>query len=210
MRKALPMHWLRNLPVSRKFIYAFGLVCGLCIVLGIYTFSTFRGIAAKNAEVSENSLPSVIKLATIRETIGTLRREDLHLLLCTTPQCLNDEGPKRAKAINDFYDTEKSYEPLINNREERDTANKLMTAFGQYREGSDRVTALVAAGKTGDAMDLLLSDNLRVSLEAALGASGKALDLNIKSATENSTAATLESNRATWVNVAVTLLIVVL
>ena len=71
------MHWLRNLPVSRKFLYAFGLVCGLCIMLGTYTFIQFHSIAAKNSEVSEKDFPSVIQLATVRETIGTLRREDL-------------------------------------------------------------------------------------------------------------------------------------
>ncbi len=52
------MQWLRNLPVSRKFLYAFGLVCGLCIVLGAYTFFVFRGITVNNAQVSESSSPS--------------------------------------------------------------------------------------------------------------------------------------------------------
>ena len=31
------MSWARNLPLSRKFTYAFGIVCALCLVLGIYT-----------------------------------------------------------------------------------------------------------------------------------------------------------------------------
>ena len=204
------MHWLRNLPVSRKFLYAFGLVCGLCIALGIYTFITFRSIAEKNAEVSENDLPSVIALATVRETIGTLHREDLHLLLCTTPTCFRDEGVKRLAAIDAFYAAEKNYEPLIDNAGERDNCDKLLAAFGRYKEASDRVSALLADGKTGGAVDLLLSDRVRVDLEAALATSGNALSINVKSGTENSDTATLASNRATWINVTVTLLIVVL
>ncbi|MGA9667644.1 MAG: methyl-accepting chemotaxis protein [Terracidiphilus sp.] len=204
------MHWLRNLPVSRKFLYAFGLVCGLCIVLGIYTFITFRGIEEKNAEVSQNDLPSVILLASVRETIGTVRREDLHLLLCTTPACLADEGAKRTAAINAFYTAEKSYEPLIDDQGERDNCTKLVAAFGEYKEASDRVTALLMAGKTGDALDLLLSDDVRVHLEEALATSGKALDINVKSGTEHSNAATTASHNATWINVGVTILIVVL
>jgi hypothetical protein len=60
------MTWLRNLPVSRKFTYAFGSVCGLCIVLGAYTFIAFHGIAAKSADVSDNSFPSVLALADIQ------------------------------------------------------------------------------------------------------------------------------------------------
>ena len=43
------MQWLRNLPVSRKFIFAFGIVCGLSLVFGTYTFMTFRSIAAKTS-----------------------------------------------------------------------------------------------------------------------------------------------------------------
>jgi methyl-accepting chemotaxis protein len=204
------MHWLRNLPVSRKFLYAFGLVCGLCVALGIYTFVTFRSIAQRNAEVSESDLPSVIALATVRETIGTLRREDLHLLLCTTPACFSDEGVKRTAAINAFYAAEKTYEPLIDDPGERDNCVKLMAAFGKYKDASDRVTALLAAGKAGDALDLLLSESVRVDLEAALSTSGNALNINVKSGTEHSDAATAASNRATWINMTVTVLIVVL
>ena len=204
------MHWLRNLPVSRKFLYAFGLVCGLCIVLGTYSFVTFRSIAAKNAEVSESDFPSVVQLATVRETIGTLRREDLHLLLCTTPACFTDEGMKREVAIKAFYAAEKAYEPLIDNPGERDNCVKLVDAFGQYKEASDRVSALLAAGKTGDALDLLLSDNVRTYLETALATSGNALEINVKTGTESSRAATTASNHATWINVGVSLLIVVL
>ena len=40
------MQWLRNLPVSRKFTYAFGLVCGLSFLLGTYAFTVFHGISA--------------------------------------------------------------------------------------------------------------------------------------------------------------------
>ena len=96
------MHWLRNLPISRKFFYAFGLVCGLCIVLGIYTSITLRSISEKNAMVSTSDLPSIITLATVRETMRTIRREDLHLLLCTTPSCFTEERVKRQAAVDSF------------------------------------------------------------------------------------------------------------
>ncbi len=204
------MQWLRNLPISRKFIFAFGIVCGLCIVLGVYTFLTFRDIAAKNAEVSNSSLPSVIDLANIRAAVNTLRREDLHLLLCTTPACLKDEGVKRQIAIDDFHAAAKAYDPLIDRPDERALYQKIVTSFTQYVEGSDRVLALMNASKTGDALDLLLSDSLRVSLETALKATQEEFDFNIKEATEASHDATNASSRATWISSGVTLLIVCL
>jgi methyl-accepting chemotaxis protein len=85
------MQWLRNLPVSRKFIFAFGIVCSLCILLGGYTFFIFRGIAAQSADVSENAFPSVISLADVRGAMNVMRRQDLDLLICQTPACLTRE-----------------------------------------------------------------------------------------------------------------------
>jgi methyl-accepting chemotaxis protein len=204
------MVWLNNLPVSRKFTVAFGTVCGLCILLGTYTFVTFHGIVQKNAQVSDSSLPAVIDLANLRAAINTLRHEDLHLLLCTAPACVAEEGVKRHKAIDAFSAAAKAYEPLIAQPGEQELYQKFSSAFTQYLEGSERASALMAAGKTGDALDLLLSDSLRVPLEAALETAQDDLDLNIKTGTEASHSATGASVRATWINAGVTLLIVFL
>jgi len=201
------MYWLRSLPLSRKFTLAFGIVCGLCVALGIYTFTTFQGIAARNAEVSDNSFPSVIELADLRAAINTLRREDLHLLLCATPSCVADEAPKRQAAIDSFHNSARTYEPLINQPGERELYQKFTSNFEQYLEGSNRASALMQASKTSEAQSLLLSDSLRVALETALTSAQQDLDLNIKSGTESSQAATVASVHATWVNATVTLLI---
>ena len=204
------MHWLRCLPVARKFFYAFGIVCALCVALGTYTFITFRGTSARTAQVSESSLPAVINLANIRGAINTMRREDLHLLLCTTPKCVADEGPKRQKAADIYREAAKAYEPLISYPGERELFQKISTGFSQYIEGSDRGSQLLADSKTRDALNLLLSDSLRIDLEQALTATQEDLDLNIKEATTVAKAANYASVRATWVNAGVTLLIVVL
>jgi methyl-accepting chemotaxis protein len=204
------MQWLRNLPIARKFIFAFGTVCGLCIVLGVFTFSTFRSIAAKSAQVSNNSLPAVIDLANIRATINTLRREDLHLLLCTEPACVKDESVKRQAAIDGFHTAAKDYERLIDKTEEREFFQKISASFAQYIEGSDRVYALMTDKKPGDALDLLLSDSLRSSLETALATTETDLDLIIKQGTDASHDATDSSTSAMWISSGVTLLIVCL
>jgi methyl-accepting chemotaxis protein len=204
------MYWLRSLPLSRKFTLAFGIVCGLCLVLGIYTYTTFRGIAQRNAEVSDNSFPAVVELADIRAATNTLRREDLHMLLCTTPSCIADEAPKRQSAIDSFHSNSKKYETLINQPDERELYQKFTVNFEQYLEGSNQVSALMSAGKTGDALDMLLSDALRLSLETSLTATEQDLEINIKRGTQASQEATSASVHATWINAAVTLLIVCL
>ena len=202
------MHWLRNLPVSRKFLYAFGLVCGLCIALGIFSFFTFRGIATNNARVSEDSFPATVAAANIRGAVNTLRREDLHLLLCTTPACLTEEREKRQKAVNAFNEGVKAYQSHVDETEERDIFQAITSNFAQYLVSSDRGLALMEANKVGDAVDLLLSDGARIPLETALTATQKLLDVNVKAGTQASANATTSSTSATWINATVTLLIV--
>jgi methyl-accepting chemotaxis protein len=204
------MTWLKNLPIARKFIYAFGIVCGLCIVLGAYSFFTFRGIAAKNLDVSGNSFPSTVYLADVRGAINVVRRADLDLLLCQTPACLAASKEKRSKGIADYQQAMKAYEPFISLPNERDLYEKISGNFAQYLQASDRSIAFLDASKTGDALDLLTSEVEVGHLNVALDAATEDVELNAKTGTKNAQAATTSSNRAMWISTGVTLLIVML
>jgi methyl-accepting chemotaxis protein len=204
------MQWFRNLSISSKFIVAFGIVCGLCIVLGAYTFITFRSIAVRSQNVSSNALPSVIALANIRSAANTMRRADLDLLLCQTPACTATHSANRQKAAADYQAGIKAYEPRISYPGEREIYQKFSTAFAQYQETSDRAFALLNAAKVGDALDLETSDAAIASYQSAFAAMDEDLALNAKFGTDESQSATSASTRATGVGSAVTLLIVLL
>jgi methyl-accepting chemotaxis protein len=204
------MSWVKNLPISSKFICAFGIVCGLCVVLGTYTFVTFRSISAKNLEVSGKSFPALIYLADTRGAISAQRRADLDMLLCQTPVCIATDKERRRKSNAEYQEAIKAYEPFIASPGERSLFEKLTTAFGQYQQGSDRSAALLDAGKTGDALDLLTSEAETGYLDGALAASSEGIAMNAKSGMENAEAATGRSNRSTWISSGVTLLIVLL
>jgi methyl-accepting chemotaxis protein len=53
------MSVIRNTPIARKFTLAFGLICALCVGLGIYTFFTFRNISSRTSSMSADCLPSI-------------------------------------------------------------------------------------------------------------------------------------------------------
>ena len=203
------MQWVRDLSISRKFIYAFGIVCGLCVVLGAYTFMTFRGIAEKSADVSANHVPSLIYIGEIRSDVNVERRETLELLLCQTPVCTAEHKAKRERAIADYQNSLKQMEPLII-AAEREQYLKFAGSIKAYQDGSDRGIALLAAGKTGDALDLLSSDSVVKALGDALGATDAGFLIHAKLGMDEAGAATSASGRATWVNAGVTLLIVLL
>ena len=204
------MQWIRNLPISRKFLFAFGIVCSLCIVLGVYTLATFRGIAASNLDVSANTFPSVVYLAESRGDFNTVRRAELAMLLCSTPVCTATNTAKRQKAIAGYQDAFKAYEPFIADAHEREIYQKFAASAAQYRETGDRASALLAAGKTGDALDLLMSNSAVSVFDAALNGMSEGLQFNAKDGMTEAESATASSRRAMWIGSGATLLIVLL
>jgi methyl-accepting chemotaxis protein len=210
IQKGCAMSWARNLPLSRKFSFAFGVVCVLCLVLGTYTLATFHAIVQKSQDVSETALPSIQTATDAREAMDMVRRIDLDLMLCQDQQCITDYIAQRQKALNDYSADMQKYEGLIHYPGERELFLKLQTAFAQYRSISDRGAGQVVAGKTGDALDTLGGDAAKAAFKAALLACNDNVDLNAKSGTQSANDATTGSRRAIWIDAAITLLIAVL
>ena len=204
------MHWLRCLPVARKFVYAFGIVCTLCVALGAYTFVTLDNIATKNRDVSEKSFPSVVQLANVRGALNVVRGADLDMLLCQTPACTSASNAKRQKGFADLLEAVKLYEPFITSPQEHELNQKVTAGFVQYKELSDRAAHLVEDGKVGDALDIVMADSTREPLNAALDAVTENLEMNSKRGMEDTQAATYAGNRAIWISTSVTILIVLL
>ena len=200
----------RNLPVARKFVLAFGLVCSLCILLGAYTFVTFRSIAQRNVDVSEQTFPSMIRLADLRGAVNIVRREDLDLLLCQTPSCTEAHTANRQKALTDYQSALKAYEPLLRQSAERELYGKFTSEFAHYRETSDHALELLAAGKIDGALGALMSDSTVASIDSTLDTLNDDLQINARAGTESAQGASHSSTQATWINVTITLVIVLL
>ncbi len=204
------MAWLKNLPISRKFIVAFGIVCGLCILLGAYTFFTFRDIAKKSLEVSGNNFPALVHLADMHSAILQSRREDLNVLLCPTPACSAEHTAKRQKAFSAFKEAAAAYEPMIRTPHDREVFQNLSESLSKYEEDSNRAIGLVAAGKTGDALDILQSEATLGKVNNAIASAYQAMDDCAKSGTADAQDATNASSSAIWISTGITLLIVLL
>ena len=204
------MQWLRDLPISRKFFFAFGTVCGLCIFLGVFTFVTFHKIAIRSVDVSDNSFPSTILLSDIRGAVNAVRREDLELLLCQTPACSANHNAIRQQAITEYEAGVKTYESLISYPGERELYQKFSTSLAQYIDASNRANALLAQTKIGDALDLETSDAATATFLTGATALSDDLNLNAKYGSQESKEVTASGSSATWVNTGATLLIVLL
>jgi methyl-accepting chemotaxis protein len=202
------MQWLRDLSVSRKFLYAFGIVCGLCIALGTYTFVSFHSVSSHSASVSENAFPSTISISRAAGAMNVIRRMDLDLLLCQSPDCVSARVTQRQKAFEAYQVAVKEYEPRVSYPGERALYQKLTGDFTRYMEISNKGVDALKGGNAGEALDLLSSDSIISVFQSATGAADEALNLNAKEGMASASSATSSATAATWIDVCMTLLIV--
>jgi methyl-accepting chemotaxis protein len=207
--RSIGMSWLRNLPVSRKFVFAFGIVCCLCVLEGAYNFIIFQKVAQKSAAVSGEDVPSLIHIGDVRSEVNVERREDLESALCQTPACMADHRARRQNAIAEYQKALDAMAPLIV-PEEREHYQAFVSSIKVYQEGSDRGIALLSVGKSGDALDTLSSEAVTTSLGTALGAADSGFLVHAKMGMEKSADVTNASNHALWISTGSTSLIVLI
>ena len=202
------MQWLRDLPVSRKFLYAFGLVCGLCIALGIYTVLSFHAVRAHSADVSENAFPSVIQLSKAASGMHQIRRQDLFLLLCQTPDCTSHHLSLRQQGLDQYHAAIGQYAAMISYPGEREAYQKLGDSFAAYMQTSDKGVQQIKSGDMASALDTLGSDSLAEQFQVALDAVDADSKLNAENGMSSAKSATGLATSATWIDVLMTLFIV--
>lgn len=201
---------LKNLPVSTKFVYAFGMVCGLCVLLGVYTFLTFHSIASSSTAVSAEAFPSVVQLSQVRSAVDSIRLEDLNILLCPNAQCSADHHAKRQQSLDNLQTALKKYEATISYPGERELYQKLQTDWAQYMDRSNKGMGQLAANDMSNGLDTLTSDATSNIFQAALQDVNNAVALNVQNGKASADKAARTSQAATWINLGVTLFIVLL
>ena len=204
------MAWLRNLPLFSKFNCVFGIVCGLTILSGAYTFVTLRSITAKNVEVSNRSLPSTLTASAILDAANAVRREDMSLAMCRTQDCIDAHSSRRLEAFENYANNAKKYESTAKYPGEREILQKIQVAYAKYFAASQQASELMDEGKNADAAELLESDATVASFNTMLGAIRDDLALNAKYGMEASIVASASSSRYTWISAGAAILIVIL
>jgi methyl-accepting chemotaxis protein len=202
------MSAVRNLPIARKFTYAFGIISLLCIGLAVYSFIAMRGITATASSVRSVNVPAMADLAAMRFNAMSVRRSELALILCSTPECTAHYREVRQQSLDAFQAAAKDYEPLISSPEERDVYQQFSSKFGRYAEATDRAMAALAAGHADQATQVVLDPAQIKGHADAIAVANKNLDLNMKQADEKAGAVAAASNRTTWISVFMTLAIV--
>jgi methyl-accepting chemotaxis protein len=131
-------------------------------------------------------------------------------LLCTDQACRDARTARRDAAIASYQTAVKEYAPLISYPGEQELYQKFSSKFQQYVEVSNHIAELAKEGNIKDANDLAVSLTTANIIDDTLKAFDDDFALNSKSGTQNATAVTEAADRATWINVLISVLIVVL
>ena len=207
---ATAMSFIRNLPNARKFTYAFGIICLLCAALAGYSFFTLRSITAMASGVHSVNVPAINDLTAMRFNLMSVRRSELAMILCTTPECTAHYKETRQQSLDAISSAEKDYEPLINSPEDRDVYQDFSSKFARYIETTNGAMTAVDGGHRDQAALLVLDPALIKAHADAIAAASKTLQLNFKQTYDRTDAMGSASSRTTWISLITTLVIIVL
>jgi len=192
------MNLFRNLPIARKFLVAFSLICALCAALGAIALAGMYKINASTTKLADVALPSAQNISKLEFAIQMFRRADMGILLCNgSAACNSDYVQRRQRAVAQFQAAESAYMAFDTPAEERAMVLAASAQFSNYHEASDRAVALIAAGKLTEASAQTVGVNAQVfrKLDAAMNT---LLDANTQSSRQSclDAAATYRSVRA--------------
>jgi methyl-accepting chemotaxis protein len=204
------MSAIRNIPIGRKFVFAFGIVCVLCLFLGVYTVVTFRDISEHTQQVSADDFPSLVHLAEARGHANVLRQADVDLMLCQAAECISRYSAMRRDALSGYQSEIKAYEPLVSTPREHAYYDAINAAFTRYKDISEQGAAFKTSDRNGEALDRIFSDETVGIFNALTGALGEDLKYNAEEGAEEAAAAATSSRKAVWIESLMTTIIIAL
>jgi methyl-accepting chemotaxis protein len=177
------MQLFRNLPVSRKFLLSFGIVCLLCSVLGAIALAGMSRINHSTTELATVALPSAQNLAKMASAMQVYRRADMGILACDAADCTDYYVNNRRKTAAAFDAAVTAYLAADTGADERALVEQVKADFLRYRDASDQTIIALQAGKLAEASKQTVGANALIFRQTD-GNMSKALDMNTKASQE--------------------------
>lgn len=171
------MRFFRDLPVARKFLVAFGLICTLCTLLGVIALAGMSQISRSTTNLAEIALPSAHSLAQMNSAMQIYRRADMGILLCDASDCTDYYIKTRQRVAAQFRTAASDYFADRTDPDERGLVDSVQAEFGKYIEQSNSTIALLQNGQKALANQQTVGGNAPV-FRAADGHMAKALEAN--------------------------------
>jgi methyl-accepting chemotaxis protein len=174
------MNVFRNLPVARKFLVAFGLVCTLCALLGGIVLAGMFKINDSTTQLAEIALPSARHLSQMASAMQVYRRADMGILLCDTAECNDYYIKNRQRMAKQFQDEAAAYQDIHTDTSEHALFSSIREDFTAYMAASDHSIALLAGGQKALAAQQTVGANALIYRRTDTSMN-KALEINTQS-----------------------------
>jgi methyl-accepting chemotaxis protein len=204
------MSWFQDLPTVRKFAVAFGLVCLLCIELGVSAVLGFRSATAGAMDIRDHSVPSLMAIEKMNAGFTGVRRATFAFPLCTDQGCKERILNKIHQSQSIYEEALKSYAPVASYPGERELLEQVTADGAKYLDLNEQAIEKIEGGKVGEAVDLLMSDTANRLFDGVNDAITRDLALNARFGQQSATDAAASSLRSTWTVIATTVVILAL
>jgi methyl-accepting chemotaxis protein len=172
----------------RRIAIGFAVIVILSIVLGLIAIWQIVGINRSVVGLASNTVPSVVVLNQLGNTIARTLREARRAVLLVDPieKATAAKAYEAAIALGDALETE--YAPLVSDDEDRARFGALQTARADLVAAANKLVALSQGAKEGEAEAWLLSA-VDPATEKCVGALSKAVEYNVTLARDAAAAA---------------------
>ncbi len=131
------MSVIRNIPIARKFMFAFGLVCALCIGLSSYS------LIIESSKQVEHQIQLIATAATEQTASGEISESAGHISQLATE---NSHGAEEAaKALKNLASLANDLEVMIHQFQLEKGRSSASSSRGQYRPAVHGVAHPAAA-----------------------------------------------------------------
>jgi methyl-accepting chemotaxis protein len=138
---------IRDLKLSRKFTYAFGVICALCLLQGIFAMAGLFRIGTLSHDLAARSMPAVKALDVMGAQIQCARRMELAALLCSNINCVDNYLTLRNEALEKYRNARADFLSLPITAAERSQIESASAQFDSYTDQTGGI--LHGFGATG-------------------------------------------------------------
>jgi methyl-accepting chemotaxis protein len=146
------MSILRDIPLSRKFITAFGAICFLCLLQGGAVLIGLFKINSLTGDLTERTLPATQAMTEVLSQIQLTRRIEYAALLCVGGDvvCLNKYSDMRAATLEKYQTAKTKFESYITAQEDKEQLQATAKDFDNYLLKTDVIMRENAASGQKD------------------------------------------------------------
>jgi methyl-accepting chemotaxis protein len=141
---------LRNLRLSRKFAFAFGLIGLMCLFEAAAALAGLFRIDTLTRDLTLHTMVASQALTEMRGQMQTVRRVELASLLCREAACEGKYPPMRTTALEKYAAAKTTFESVTTDAQDLAQFHAMTGTFDQYLAKSDAIVKAFLAAEEKD------------------------------------------------------------